>query len=111
MLINAYEVSLMHLLWWKVMCGATIKVRWPYGEVLVGPNSRYWDGTTGELRQIVISADPNDHYRDWLEDNVGKQGFDWEWALAGDDLTKETLTIRFRRGKKKYAILASLLWS
>ena len=38
------------------MPSVTINVKWPVDEV---------------------SADPNDHYRPWLQEHVGRQGWDW----------------------------------
>lgn len=28
------------------------------------------------------STDPNESYRPWLENNVGKQGTDWKWEIG-----------------------------
>lgn len=76
------------------MPGTTIKVKWPVGEVRIKQEqSGIWD--------YVRSADPNDHYRPWLEKYVGKQGWDWNWKL--DPHGFDSLIIKFRRGKEKYA--------
>lgn len=70
-------------MWWKLVPGVNITLPWPRGPVEVGPNHRLWDGVmSGELRQVVESADPNDHYRPWLEKHVGRQYWDWDWQWA-----------------------------
>ena len=75
-------------LWWKLMPGPTITVKWPI---------------------CHNSADPNELYRPWLEENVGRQGWDWDWRI-GESVT-DTLTIKFRKGRAKYAIIAALDWN
>jgi hypothetical protein len=98
-------------LWWKWMPGKSITVSWPVGEVRVRQEeSGLWD--------YVRSADPNDFYRPWLEENVGKQGWDWDWrvgpvAAENHFGTKgyDSLIIKFKRSKAKWATAASLLWA
>lgn len=97
-------------LWWRFMPGVVINVKWPVGEVVVGPNSRNWSGT-GPMYEEIFSTDPNDHYRPWMEKHVGKQGWDWDWGLAGQDVTGSRLTIKIRRKHQDYAIIAKLQWS
>lgn len=82
--------------WWKLMPGYCITVKWPVGMV---------EFTDYE------SPDPNDHYRPWLEENVGKQGWDWDWEMTNNDITTNSLTIKFRLGKKSYAMMAALKWT
>lgn len=96
--------------WWKLMLGTTIDVQWPIGKVLVEPEHHAWDLTLGTSKQYVDSADPNDHYRPWLEENVGVQKWDWEWDWKFDDFLGDRLTIKFRKGKEKYATIAILRW-
>ena len=94
------------------MPGTVINVRWPNGQVVVGPNSRNWDGVTNPcVRQLVDSADPNDHYRPWLEKHVGRQGWDWNWGLANTDAAENRLTIKIRQKHAEYATIAALRWS
>ena len=57
------------------------------------------------------SADPNDHYRPWLEENVGKQGVDWDWGLRNSDAHDHTLSIRFKREYEMMALTAKMMWS
>ena len=98
-------------LWWRFMPGTIITVAWPKGQIKVGPSHRLgWNGI-GEYFEYVESSDPNDHYRPWLEENVGKQSWDWNWGLIGDNVTGNKLTIKIRKGREKYATLAAILWS
>jgi len=57
------------------------------------------------------SADPNDHYRPWMEEHVGEQGVDWEWGLINDDASKDNLSIRFKRDFEALAMQAKLMWA
>ena len=61
--------------------------------------------------EYVDSADPNDHYRPWMEQHVGKQGWDWNWGMADRDATDNRLTIKIRQRHAKYATLAAIKWS
>lgn len=53
---------------------------------------------------IGDTRDPNDRYRPWLEENVGKQGIEWNWDLAKDDY--RILEIVF--SSKEHAVLFTL---
>lgn len=86
-------LNIVEELWWRFMPGARIIVPWPKG---------YVKGT--------YRADPNYHYRPWLEKTVGKQGWDWNWGLATHE-PNDLLVIKFRRKHAKYATMAKLLWS
>jgi hypothetical protein len=98
-------------LWWRFMPGVTINVKWPKGEIKVGPSHRLgWNGI-GDYFEYVDSADPNDHYRPWLEEHVGKQGWDWNWGMADTDATQNRLTIKIRQKHARYATIAALRWS
>lgn len=84
-----HYTRLKHKLWWRLVTGIEIKVDWP-----------------GDA-----SADPNNHYRPWMEANVGTQCWDWDWDLRDNDLATNKLTIKFRRGKEQWATQAQLKWS
>lgn len=97
-------------LWWKCMPGTTINVEWPTG----------WT-EADHLGNQTFSADPNDHFRPWLEKNVGKQGWDWDWRLGPITgaqgrpggpivLAGDYLAIKFRKGKTKYATMFAMRW-
>lgn len=76
-------------LYWKFMTGATIQVSWPVSNE---------------------SADPNDHYRAWLEENVGKQGRDWQWDCVYTGDSAFELLIVLSRAKKHHASMIALRW-
>ena len=99
-------------IWWKLMPGTTIKVRWPVGKIFIPKDVPYWMWIAYPPGQhSVESADPNDHYRSWLESNVGKQGWDWDWALRDNDIVEKTLTIKFRHSHRELATAAKIMWS
>ena len=98
-------------LWWRFIPGVVINVKWPKGLVKVGPSHREgWSGYGPEF-EYVDSADPNDHYRPWLEQHVGRQGWDWNWGQANTDATENRLTIKIRQKYASHATLAALIWS
>lgn len=101
----------IHNLWWRWMPGITIKVKWPSGDVVIDESHPTWDWTIGSSRYIIESADPNDHYRPELEKMVGHQGWDWNWDLIDNDAAENKLTIKFRKGKERFATLALLRWA
>jgi hypothetical protein len=51
-------------------------------------------------------SEPNEYYRPWLEEHVGKQGRDWDWDLCGTEI--DYLEIYFAR--KEQATLFELKW-
>jgi len=104
--------NLLEAAWWRWMPGVTINVKWPVGLVFVlDEKDRRWDWTMGTTKQSFDSADPNDHYRPWLEKNVGKQGWDWQWGLRDNNAAENRLTIKVRTKHAKWATVASLLWA
>ena len=97
-------LNIWQQLWWRFMPGVIINVRWPRGWVIL-----HNDGTGGQIS--VDSADPNDHYRPWMEKNVGKQGWDWNWGMADRDATDNRLTIKIRQKYAEHATIAALKWA
>lgn len=97
------RTGFIEYLWWKLVPGTTIKVKWPKTEWI----TIHDDGNGGKVD--TGSNDPNHHYRPWLEKNVGKQGIDWNWRIAS--IEGNTLAIKFRKGKDKWASIAGLLWN
>jgi len=91
-------------LWWKFMPGIEVILPWSVGEVRFRQEeSGIWDS--------LRSADPNDHYRPWLEENVGKQGWDWDWKVHGDYTAGSSqLLLKIRRSKAPFATMAALKW-
>jgi len=104
-------LNIIGQIWWRFVPGTVVNVRWPRGQVKVGPSHRDgWSGI-GEYFEYVESADPNDHYRPFLEKHVGKQGWDWDWGMADRDATDNRLTIKIRRKHEKYATMIALMWT
>lgn len=81
------------------MPGTEIVVRWPVG----------WC-EPDHLGNQVQSADPNDHYRPWMEANVGRQCWDWDWDIKQVTDSETQLLIKFRKGKETQAMEAWMLW-
>lgn len=82
--------ELCRQLWWMFVPGVLIKARWPRDDV---------------------SADPNYHYRPWLEEHVGRQGWDWDFDLLGHDVSTNRVSIKFRWPHKQKAMWAALQWT
>lgn len=107
--MNKYEVTMKHGLissiWWNFFPGTIITVKWP---------QKKWITVHTDAAGSIDACtdDPNYHYRSWLEENVGKQGLDWNWKIVASDTTEYiSLQIKFRKGKDKRASVAALLWS
>ena len=99
------DLNIKEKLWWRFMPGAVINVAWPNGAIVKEFIDQY------KTDEQWLSADPNDHYRPWLEEHVGKQGWDWNWGVGGTDVSANRLTIKIRRKHEKYATIAALRWS
>lgn len=67
---------------WKFNSGPTVRVLWPTNP----------------------SSDPNEAYRPWLQENVGRQFIDWDWTGCFDQI--DTISIKLH---KKHATLASVI--
>ena len=91
-----FVYSYIEKFWWRWMPGSIFVVPWPNGWVEVG------EGTT------IFSSDPNDHWRPWLEEHVGWQGWDWDWRISSQ--IDYAVEIKIRRSKEQYATLAKLRW-
>ena len=105
------QLRFVEKLWWRWMPGVTIKVKWPVGNVIVLPTDDGFDWAVGTTPQEIFSADPNHHYRPWMESNVGRQGWDWNWRLIDNDIAENVLSIKFRRGKESWASIVALRWA
>ena len=57
----------------------------------------------------TLSSDPNKEYRPWLEENVGRQGVDWEWDISRTD--PGAISLRLSDNKKEYATFVMLKWA
>jgi len=97
-------LNIIEKLWWRFMPGVVINVRWPKGLVVL-------DELADGSRVSTESADPNDYYRPWLEEHVGKQGWDWNWGMVDNNVAENRLTIKIRQKHAKYATIAAIRWS
>lgn len=109
-----YRFGFIQNLWWRLMPGVEIELVWPAGDIVVTPDQPGWDPSLGATKQLIFSADPNDHYRPWLEEHVGRQGWDWDWRIgkvATVTHDRDTIRIKIRRGRAEYATIAALRWA
>jgi len=104
-------LNIVQKLWWWLVPGVIINVKWPKGPLVVDHNDPRWVDLGGAVWVSIDSADPNDHYRPWMEQHVGRQGWDWNWGMADRDATDNRLTIKIRRKYQDCAIIAKLMWS
>ena len=106
-------LNIKQQLWWRFMPGVVINVAWPKGMITAGPGPEdpRWHDWGGAAYITYESADPNDHYRPWLEEHVGRQKWDWDWGMADRDATDNRLTIKIRQKYAKYATIAALRWA
>lgn len=104
-------LSFFDKLWWRFVPGVVINVKWPSGEIVVDHNDPRWRDMGGAVSvNLGFSADPNYHYRPWLEANVGRQGWDWNWGMSGNDAAENRLTIKIRKKFASCATEAALRW-
>jgi hypothetical protein len=105
-------LNILQKLWWRLMPGVVINVKWPAGNIVVDHNHPLWQDMGGAVWvDLGFSADPNDHYRPWMEQHVGRQGWDWNWGMADRDASDNRLTIKIRQKYAKYATIAAIQWS
>lgn len=102
-------------IWWKFVSGQTIKVKWPNGKITVDHNHPRWADLGGAVWIAFDSADPNDHYRPYLEKHIGKQGWDWDWELYRDSIDNQFecsygLAIKIRQKHYKHATILAMMW-
>jgi hypothetical protein len=103
-------LNLKEKLWWRFMPGVIIKVKWPTGKIVIDSRHPAWYDCGAEHVEI-FSSDPNDHYRPWIEEHIGKQGWDWDWGFTGNDVSDNCLTVKIRRKHAAMASLMALKWS
>lgn len=102
-MITNFFYKLWHDFWWNHIPGVTVMVKWPNGPVYYSTSD---DGIP------IISSDPNDHYRNWLEANVGIKGIDWDWKVSPIRTPEENfLEIKFCINKKKFATIVTKMWA
>jgi hypothetical protein len=105
-------LNIWQKLWWRFVPGEVINVRWPSGNIVVDHNDPRWLDWGGAVWiDLGFSADPNDHYRHEIEKHCGRQGWDWNWGMANDDMAANRLTIKFRRKYAQWASYFALKWN
>jgi len=104
-------IFFMNWIFWYLFPTVEIKLKWPVGYITVDPDHPKWDWSLGATLQEGFSADPNDHYRPWLEKHVGKQSWAWDWKMTGNDVADNRLTLKIRRDKAEYATIAAIQWA
>ena len=103
-------------IYWRLVDYVEIDVKWPTGILAVDHDHPRWYDV-GAVWVEIDSADPNDHYRPFLEQWIGRQGWDWDWRLAWHGRNIETgeqngrLTIRMRQKHAIYASHIALMWN
>jgi hypothetical protein len=103
-------------IYWRLVDYVEIDAKWPTGVIAVDPNHPGWYDC-GATWVEIESSDPNDHYRPFLEQWIGRQGWDWDWHLAWHGRNIESgvetgrLTIRMRRKHAIYASHIALMWN
>ena len=105
-------LNIWQKLWWRFVPGEVINVRWPTGNIVVDHNDPRWRDWGGAVWvDLGFSADPNDHYRHEIEKHCGRQGWNWNWGMANDDVAANRLTIKFRRKHAQWASYFALKWA
>ena len=105
-------LNIWQKLWWKFVPGVSFKVKWPRGEIIVNHEDPRWVDLGGAVWvNLGFSADPNDHYRCFLEKHVGQQGWHWNWGLADKDVIDDMLTIKIIKCRASWASYFAMRWS
>jgi hypothetical protein len=94
--------SLWSKLWWKFAPGTTVEVKWPRGQYAIH------EPVDGSIIEIE-TADPNDHYRPWLESVIGQQGWHWDWRIGRYE--NDSLYIKIIKSKEHHATFIGLKWN
>jgi hypothetical protein len=97
-------------IWWYFTPYMEISVRWPKGPVAVQYGDPRWYDCGATWVQIE-SADPNDHYRPFMEEWIGRQGWDWSWYMGNTDARDNRLTIRIREKHAVFATHIAMMWN
>ena len=86
--------NLVKIVKWRYWLRTEVVVKWPVGWTKID-----------HLGNQSESSDPNVWYRDWLEANVGSQGWAWDWRIGKTYVPdnnplieiRDTLRIKFRK--------------
>ena len=103
-------LGLLDRLWWYFVPWVEVNVKWPSGYIGVGRDDPRWYDVGARLVE-VHSADPNDFYRPFMEEWIGRQHIEWTWYMANNDAAENRLTIRMRRKYKIYASHIAMMWN
>jgi hypothetical protein len=95
---NVYVSRLPENIYFNLPMGLKIRTEWPTLIVYALPGP---DG----IRRGVTSSDPNEIWRGWLEENVGRQGIFWQWRIAYDAVD----IIEIKILKRKEAVMFQLM--
>jgi len=102
--------KLIKKIWWSFAPYIEISVKWPKGKIAVKyGDSRWYD--CGATWVEIESADPNDHYRPFMEEWIGRQGRDWDWYMGNTDVRDNRLTIRIREKHAVFATHIAMMWN
>lgn len=82
--IYSFCMNQIQKLYWFIPVGAVINLPWP----------------------THPTSDPNDCWREYLEDEVGRQGVLWDWRVGNCNEFASTVDIKFLR--KKDAVIFAL---
>ena len=97
--IKKRTANLISICQWQYWLRTEIVVNWPHG----------WT-PQDHLGNSALSSDPNEWYREWLETNVGRQGWSWDWrSTMLHPEVHDALVIKFRRAED--ATMFALKWS
>lgn len=103
--------DLVERIWWYFTPYMEISVRWPSGYIEVDHNDPRWCDLGGAVWVKLESADPNDFYRPYMEEWIGRQGWDWAWYMGNTDAAENRLTIRMREKHAVFATHIAMMWS
>jgi hypothetical protein len=111
-----YLKKWVNRIYWRLVNYIELDVKWPSGVIAVSPDHPGWYDC-GATWVEIKSADPNDHYRPFMEQWIGQQGWDWDWDLVFHGRNIETqeqvgrIRIRMRRKHEIYASHIALMWN
>ena len=86
--------NLIKIAQWRWWLRTEVEVKWPVGWTKID-----------HLGNQTESSNPNTWYRDWLETNVGPQGWAWDWRIGKIYIhdnnplvdVRDSLKIKFRK--------------
>ena len=103
-------LSLIERVWWYFNPYVEVTVRWPVGEIVVEYGDPRWYDCGARL-VLIQSADPNDHYRPFLEEWIGRQRWDWQFLMKNNDARDNRITIRIRQKHAVFATHVAMMWN